>query len=303
MTILALPKDLEEFSKNPPIYWLASTADVVSKDDEHVNLVWRGMVYTHNHSDPCQQMALKYFGASSTKLSIEMACGLAALALKLPVPRPGLVVCDREDLPSLPISAPGKKILLFGSQNVPEDTFMMTMRRNDPAAAEFVWGKVCADSVGKQGAAWDELIANADRHHLNIIYDGKWWLFDHDKAIPPASDTAKLATLQKTNEFPDFALKVNQLASQMLRRRPDDHQIESQSKEFDKLRTRIDALAHRANLWLPQINDSRVKGILQDAIFLMHVISSRLPALAMHLQARAGSNKGGPSLWTSPTQI
>lgn len=295
---LALPKDLEEYSKNPPIFWLASTADVISKDDDHLNLVWRGMVYGSKYSEPCHQMALKYFGASSTKLSIEMACGLAALALKLPVPRPGLVICNKEDLPSLPNSVVGKKVLLFGSQNIPEDTFMMTMRRNDPAAAEFVWNKVCEDSIGKQGAAWDELIANADRHHLNIIFDGKWWLFDHDKAIPPASDTAKLASLQKTNEFPDFELKVNQLASQMLKRRPNDHQIETQSKEFDKLRSRIDALSHKVNTWLAQIDDVRIKGILQDATFLMRIISSRLPALAMHLQTRMGTNKSGSNLWT-----
>jgi hypothetical protein len=179
---VSFAEDLEDYLQGPPIFRLASTADVVSNDDEHKNTVWRGMVYRTKATDVCQQMALKYLDNSSTKLSIELACGLTALALMLPVPRPGLVICSREDLPSLPISANGEKLLLFGSQNIPEDTFMMTMRRNDTAAAEFIWSKLCSEKVGQQGAAWDELIANADRHHLNVIYDGKWWLFDHDKA-------------------------------------------------------------------------------------------------------------------------
>lgn len=297
-SLLALPKDLEEYSSSPPIYWLTSTADVVSKDDEHLNTVWRGMVRQTNEAEPCLQMALKYLGTSSIKISIELACGLAALALKLPVPRPALVICSREDLPTLPTSAIGEKLLVFGSQNVPEDTFMMTMRRNDPAAAEYVWKKVCDDPVGRQGAAWDELIANSDRHHLNIIFDGKWWLFDHDKAIPPASDSAKLATLGNKNQFPEFALKVNQLAAQMLERRPNDHNILTQSKDFEKLKARLDALMHKTNNWRNQISDQRIRNIFQDTAYLIGLIASRLPALAMHLQSRIGVKKDGDSLWT-----
>jgi hypothetical protein len=301
-TNTALPKDLAGYANNPPIYWLSATADVMSKDDDHLNPSWRGMVRVKDPSEPCLQMALKYLGDSSIKISIELACGLAAIALKLSVPRPALVVCERGDLPELPHSAKGDRVLVFGSQLVPEDTFMATFRKNDVAAAEYVWNKVCEDQVGKQGAAWDELIANPDRHHMNLIFDGKWWLFDHDKAIPTAAQTAKLATTNSKNEFPDFILKLNQLASQMLKRHPTNHAIDSQVKEFEKYRTRLIALDYCVSAWAIENVDSRLKGIFEDTAYIINLIASRLPALALHISNRIDNQKDGGSLWTSHNQ-
>jgi hypothetical protein len=298
----ALPRDLADYLDKPPIYWLTATAAVISKNDGHLNPAWRGIVSPNNQSEPLQ-MALKYLGDSSTKISIELACGLAALALKLSVPRPALVLCARDDLPELPSSAKGERVLVFGSQLVPEDTFMSTFRRNDIAAAEYVWSKVCNDQVGKQGAAWDELIANSDRHHMNLIFDGKWWLFDHDKAIPTAAQSAKLATTNSIkNDFPIFILKLNQLAEQMLKRRPSDHAIASQVKEFDKQKARLNALDHRVSTWAKETADSRLRGIFEDTAYIINLIASRLPALALHISNRISTQKDGETLWTSQNQ-
>lgn len=294
----SLPKDLAFFLAKPPIYWLAATADVVSKDDEHMNYVWRGMVQSEDVSQSCAQMALKYFQNSSVKISIELACGVAAMALKLPVPIPALVICDSTDLPQLPDSATGSKLLLFGSQLIPEDGFMATFRKNDPACAEFVWNNICTDPAGQKGAAWDELIANSDRHHMNVIYDRQWWLFDHDKAIPSALSTAKNSVITRfANEFPDFILKINQLAEQMLKRRPNDHGINEQTKELDKQKHRLNAMDYFVRSWVEQVDDARLKGIFTDAALFTSLIASRLPSLAMHLNSRTGG-KDGKSLWT-----
>ncbi len=296
----SLPKDLATFLAKPPIHWLSTTADVVSKDDDHRNYVWRGMVQGTDISQPPSQMALKYFENSSVKISIELACGVAAMALKLPVPIPALVICDRAYLPQLPASINGSLLLLFGSQLVPEDAFMATFRKNDRAAEEFVWNKVCADSVGQKGAAWDELIANDDRHHLNLIFGGRWWLFDHDKAIPSASRAANnFLNDLLPNEFSSFPLKLNQLAEQMLKRRPNDHGINEQTKELDKQKSRLQAMNHFVASWASQVDDSRLKGIFTIAAICTNLIAGRLPSLAMHLGNRTGG-KNGESLWTSP---
>lgn len=299
----SFPKDFENYLKQPPIYWLSATADLISNNDEHLNFAWRGMVQKNDPAEICSQMVLKYFGDNTIKMSIELACGLAAVALKLPVPLPALVICDRQDLHNLPIIAKGERILVFGSQLIPEDTIYATFRKNDMAAAEYVWEKVCKDQIGKQGAAWDELIANPDRHHLNLIFDIKWWLFDHDKAIPTAKETANLVTASATNPFPSLILKMNQLAEQMLKRYPKDHAIESQIKEFDKQKSRLNALDHCVKGWKSQINDNRIIGIFEDTALIVNMIASRLPALAMHLKNRINEkNNDRGLLWTSPNQ-
>ena len=149
--------------------------------------------------------------------------------------------------------------------------------------------------VGKQGAAWDELIANSDRHYLNLIFDGKWWLFDHDKAIPTANQTAQLAAGNVKNEFPDFILKLNQLALQMLNRHPNSHAIDKQVKEFEKQKARLNALDHCVSSWTKDIQDTRLLGIFTDTAYLINLIASRLPALAMHIDNRIGIQSSGES--------
>lgn len=274
-----------------------ATADLISHDDEHLNPTWRGLVSPPDTTEASLPMAIKYLGDSSVKISIELACGLAAVALRLPVPKPALVYCDREDLPSLPISAKGEALLLFGSSFTPEDTIWARAKANSKNDAELIWQKVCDDSIGPKGAAWDELIANPDRHHRNLINDGsRWWLFDHDKAIPPASSSTTLAAASPSlNQFSEFFARANILASEMLKRHPMDHSLNHQPAEFEKSRDRLKALAHLIDKW--EASDLRIKGVLQDSTVLVRLLVRRLPALALHINNRIG-NRDGNTLWT-----
>ena len=293
----ALPKDLADLLTRPPIYRLMATADLISGEDEHLNPTWRGLVGIPESIEPSVPMAIKYLGQSSVKISIELACGLAAIALKLPVPKPALVYCDRRDLPSLPHSVVGDTVLVFGSSFTPEDTIWARAKADSSFAEELIWQRVCSDTVGSKGAAWDELIANPDRHHHNLIFDGlKWWLFDHDKAIPSAGKfTNANSQSHMLNEFPGFVSRANILAREMLKRRPSDHAITLQPIEFEKQRDRLKAFAMLLSNW--KVSDARLQGILTDAALLAGLIASRLPSLAMHLSNRVGQ-KNGDTLWT-----
>jgi hypothetical protein len=293
----SVPKDIVAIAERPPLYRLLATAEVMSAEDGHLNPAWRGIVGEPNSIEPGTPMVLKYLGESSIKNSIEIACGLAALALKLPVPRPALVYCDSEDLPNLPHSVIGKTILLFGSQLQPEDTLWAQAKASSAEMAELIWKKVCSLPVGAQGAAWDELIANPDRHHQNLIWDGvRWWLFDHDKALPPAiSSKTESDKLRLGKDFPDFIVRANLLALEMIKRYPSDHKIENQTNDFEKNKMRLLTLARLTESW--KVEDSRTSGILKDASLFTTLIANRLPALAMHLQRRVG-RKMGDTLWT-----
>jgi hypothetical protein len=292
-----LSKELTDLLGRPPIYHLMATADPFSGEDQHLNPAWRGLVSFPMSTEPSIPMAIKYLGQSSVKIAVELACGFAALALKLPVPKPALVYCNRRDLPALPQSVTGDVLLLFGSSFTPEDTIWARAKLNSAFAEELIWQRVCEDIVGSKGAAWDELIANPDRHHNNLIFDGlKWWLFDHDKAIPPV---AQIVDLQISSvllkEFPDFVSRANILAQEMLKRRPNDHAIEKQPAQFDKQRDQLKAVAVLLSAW--KTEDPRLQGILTDAALLAGLIASRLPSLALHLSRRLGG-KDGESLWT-----
>jgi hypothetical protein len=293
----SVPKDLSAVAESPPLYRLLATAEVMGNEDGHLNPAWRGIVGKPDSTEPGIPMVIKYLGDSSIKNSIEIACGLAAIALRLPVPRPALVYCDSEDLPNLPRSVEGKTLLLFGSQLQPEDTLWVQAKASSVEMAELIWKKVCSLPIGAQGAAWDELIANPDRHHQNLIWDGvKWWLFDHDKAIPPALSTKTESDKSKLGkEFPEFIVRANLLALEMIKRYPADHKLDIQPNDFEKNKMRLLTLARLTETW--RVEDPRVTGILNDASLLTTLIANRLPALSMHLQHRIG-RKSGDSLWT-----
>lgn len=299
--MLAVPQDLLELAEIPPIFSLSATANIIGYDDDHRNPVWRGFVSLPNPNSTGIAMAIKYLGVSSIKTSIELACGLVAFALKLPVPRPALVYCEREDLPELPNEVIGQTILLFGSQFQYADNFWTQSVAKSASAADQIWNKICSLPLGSRGAAWDELIANPDRNHNNLIFDGsKWWLFDHDKAIQ--SDTATKSDANRismTRDFTEFVVKTNLLAIEMIKRRPNDHNLEIQSKDFDKHKQRLQALSHLTSKWTDA--DPRINGILVDTNLFINMISNRLPALANHLIQRIGA-RNGDSLWTSQEQ-
>lgn len=231
-------------------------------------------------------MILKYL-PGQVKAAIELACALAARELALPVPRPGLVVAEREFLTELPDSIQGEYLLLVGSHYQRPDSFMAEVTSaGDAAAEELIWRTVCSSPVGAPAAAFDELVANADRHCENMLFDGaQWWLFDHDAALPPASQYILTPALQAARlQAAEFMAKANQMAHEMLRRRPNDHGILAEPRRFEARSKRVHALAKYADEWTHE--DPRIAQVLQLTGVVLGLIHLRLAPLAEHLHTR-----------------
>lgn len=285
------------FSSTPPtIYTLISEANKL--DGQHTHPVWRAQVATAAGAR-AEPMIVKWLDGQ-LNLCIELACALAAQCLRLPVPAPGLVIAHRSFLPGLPLSVKGEHVLLIGSEYKTPDAFVALASANNPAAEEFVWGKLCASPTGPSGAAWDELIANDDRHYQNALFDGaNWWLFDHDRALlssgpfskDPNNDALRSALI-------NFNAKCNILADQMVHRYRDQHNISIQPVEFGKYKAELSLLSSSAQHWShPNI---KIKEVLASTGILLKAIELRLPALAQHIQNRI-QQPSAQDLWTSST--
>lgn len=282
----------------PPLYHLAGTA--VKLKGDHSNPAWRGRVVHEGIAGESLPMVVKLVEDQVT-FAVELACGLAARELRLPVPLPGLVVAEREDLPELPDRVKGERLLLVGSHYQKPDALLAEVLKDNDAAEELIWQRVCGTNAGTQGAVWDELVANADRHSENLLFDGSaWWLFDHDLALPPASEFVKQPLIvDARREAAAFTAKANLLAHEMLRRRPNDHGMMELPKKLASASKRLQALAQWACKW--QHGDTRIEGLLQLSGVVLGLIELRLPALAEQLQWRIGQ-PSSDSLWTSPTR-
>jgi hypothetical protein len=270
-----------------PIYHLAGTAS--RKEGNHVNPVWLGRVVHEQVAGESLPMIVKLLNSQVTA-AVELSCALAARELKLPVPRPGLVVAEREHLPGLPDSVPGKFLLLVGSHYQRPDAFMAAVTAGGGEAAEdHIWRTVCESQTGAPAAAFDELVANADRHCENILFDGsQWWLFDHDLALPPASQYVLSPDLKARRlEAIAFMAKANQIAREMLRRRPLDHAMLAQPSEFDNRSKAVRTLAIRAENW--HHADPHIEAIFRLTSVVLGLIHLRLPALGEQLRVRVGN--------------
>ena len=120
----------------PPVYRMLSGGMVLN--GRHQNKVWRGLAQLPNNTEPGVSLCIKWIRQKEA-LATELACSLAAQALKLQVPRGALVIADREQLPGLPASVKGArtdKVLCFGSEyQWPDDT----LARPTGLAAEEEW--------------------------------------------------------------------------------------------------------------------------------------------------------------------
>jgi hypothetical protein len=283
----------------PPIYHLAGTA--AKREGNHFHHVWLGRVVHEQIAGESLPMIVKLLDSEITA-AIELSCALAARELRLPVPRPGLVVAERSLLPGVPDSVKGEVLLLVGSHYQRPDAFMASVTASGGEAAEdHIWRTLCESSTGAPAAAFDELVANADRHCENVLFDGaQWWLFDHDAALPPASQYVVSPDLKERRlEAIAFMAKVNQIAREMLRRRPKDHSILAQPTQFDSRSKAVRALAIRAESWTHP--DPHLEAIFRLTSVVLGLIHLRLPALAEQLHARLGSSNPPGLQWSSPT--
>lgn len=253
-------------------------------EGNHVNRAWRGQVASQG-MPRAKTMILKWLDGHLA-FCVELACALAAQSLGLRVPAPGIVIAPREFLQGIPAAVRSEEVLLVGSEYKVPDVFLARATHGNPAAEEFVWNKLCASDMGPAGAAWDELVANEDRHHQNAIFDGShWWLFDHDRALMEAGPFSKNPTDPKVRlDLKNFSARCNNLAAQMVKRHRSSHGISLQPAEFDRHKTALSLLAQAAMKWIH--SDPRMQGIFDTTAILLTAIELRLPALALNIQAR-----------------
>ncbi|WP_233411927.1 hypothetical protein [Paraburkholderia kururiensis] len=278
-----LPADLADIAQRPPIYRLLGVAEKVR--GRHLNHVWKGLAGVPWFDEPGIPVFAKYL-PKSVQLDIEFACGLASQVLQLPVPKPALVLAELEDLPDHPAALTQSPVVLFGSLFQPPDPFLARLVGDDPLGVEYIWQKVCGDAVAPKGAAWDELVANPDRHAQNLLFDGgKWWLFDHNLALQPLS--ALYASIEQdsaTRKIVDHVARVNQLLSQMRNRHPNDQGVLAEADKLLRQSRKLTLLAIEMRKWdeLPP----QVEQTVRTAAVIVDLIALRLKPLAMYIEQR-----------------
>lgn len=288
--------DLQRW-REPPIYRMLSTGTLLQGN--HQNKVWRGMAQIPGSTEPGLPMVIKWVPKNEV-LAAELACALAACALKLQVPAGVLVLAEMSDLPDLPrrvTGAPNAFVLCYGSElQWPDDTLARPTRA--AAVEEWIWQRLCNTPQGPAGGVWDELVANDDRHCENVVFDGnRWWLIDHEYSLPGVAKVMKRFAEQSARQSViDVQAKTNILAGEVLRRRPNDHKMDSLPASWQHLRQRLHWLADRAQQW--QTGMAPVDTVLMMTHIYLRSIDLRLPALALHLQQRLAQPESA-SLWNS----
>ncbi|NIF78901.1 hypothetical protein F3J20_16155 [Paraburkholderia sp. Cy-641] len=175
--------------------------------------------------------------------------------------------------------------MLFGSVFQPPDPFFVRRTTDDPLAAEFIWSKVCENEVAPVGAAWDELVANPDRHVQNLLFDGgKWWLFDHNLALQPLSKLYSSIDQESAQaKIIDYVARVNQILDQLKQRRPHDHGVREEADKMLRQSKRLKILAIEMEKW--QV-DRRFSETIKMAALIVNLIALRLAPLALYVDRR-----------------
>lgn len=290
----ALPKDLQSLLVRPPVYRLLNVAERVQ--GRHLNQVWKGLVGT-GLDEPGLPVFVKLL-PSQAQIDIELACGLASQVLKLPVPKPAVVLADPDDLTGLPPHAHGQDILLFGSVFQAPDQFLERRKRElKESGDDFLWSSVCSSDTAPKGAAWDELVANPDRHIDNFLFDGiQWWLFDHNQALQPvAALYADVVGSNAQAQVISHMARANQLLEQLRDRHLETASVESEAETFLKQARKLKLLAHGMRSW--QVESGRIAQIFQMAALIVDLIALRLEPLSLYIAQRL-ERPSAESLWS-----
>lgn len=292
------PFDVDDLETLPIVHMVSAGAPIHARQ---IHRVWRAMVQTPGSVAPAIPVVLKAV-PSREKLIIELACSLASGVLKLPVPRGMLALADPEDLPNPPADAltlPGvPQLPCFASVlRWPDDTAERALD-DDSSITEYLWHRFCSTTTGAPSAAWDELVANADRHTGNFVFDGtRYWLIDHELSLRPIAEAMRQMTESETRQrVLSHKAERNQVAYQMLQRRPNDHGMLLQPRHFEGKAKALELFAAKMSQWrtgIPALDD-----LLSDTETVLRGIILRLPALSLQLNERL-SKPGGPLLWTT----
>ena len=268
----------------PPVYRMLSGGLLLP--GRHENKVWRGLAQYPDNTEPGVSLCIKWVKRKEV-LATELACSLAAQALKLQVPRGVLVIADRDQLPGLPIRAGegmGNRVLCFGSElQWPDDTLARPV--GIKAVEDWVWRRLCETPQGPTGAVWDELIANEDRHFENVVFDGhRWWLIDHEFTLQPVAKAIRRFTESTVRAgVIDYCPPENTLAQEVLTRRR-DHNMPSVPQTMNASKQRLLWMVGQAQRWRTGI--AEVDTVLMMAWYYLSSIELRLPALPLHLDRR-----------------
>ncbi|HEY4372528.1 MAG TPA: hypothetical protein VGN52_11445 [Burkholderiales bacterium] len=282
--------------RTPPVLRLLTPG--IPFHGRHTNKVWRGLVHDEGGVGNGVEAIVKWMPKQES-IATELACALAAQALYLRVPPGVIVLAEADQLPGLPAYAvpeSGAAVVCFGSELRWSDGLFVRPTPNNPEAEETVWNGLCHSKEGVPGAAWDELVANSDRHYENTLFDGRtWWLFDHERALPPlATAMRRIADAAVRQKVIDYAAKQNELAAQIVRRRPNDHRLADLPAEFAAHKTRLSWVVEQVKRW--STGDSMVDGIFRMTEVILSSVQIRLPALALHIGKRLQKPEGD-SLW------
>lgn len=283
--------------QDPPVWRMLSTGTHFS--GRHHNTTWRALAQVHGNHEPGLPMVVKWMHKKET-LAAELACALAGQALRLQVPGGVLVLAEKDQLPGLPRKVAGAAndwVLCFGSEyQFPDDTAVRPS--NEDAVEEWIWQRLCDTKQGPAGGVWDELIANNDRHCDNVVFDGtRWWLIDHEDTLSPVAKVMKKFTEQLARQSVlDYHPTENTLASQVAKRRPQDHGMHDLPAGLSRLKLRLSWLADLSQNWCTHIPE--VDTVLMMTHLYLRSIELRLPALALHLSRRLAQPEGD-SLWNS----
>lgn len=295
------PFDPDDIASLPITHLVSSGAPVYAGQ---VNRAWRAMVQSPGSTGPALPIILKYM-ESQVRLAMELGCSLAAHVLRLPVPRGMLVLANPAELQGVPAKArplSGRsELLCYGSVlRWPEDTVERAID-DDARVEDFLWQRFCATKTAAPGAAWDELVANDDRHTRNFIFDGsRYWLIDHELALRPLADAVRQMAQAATRQLVlDHRAPRNQVATQLNSRRPTDHGMLTQPPAFQARLKALEALVLRMQRWRTGVGP--LDDVLTDAETIVRGIILRLPALGEQL-ARRLSSTSGPLLWESSTE-
>jgi hypothetical protein len=277
--------DLEEW-REPPIHRLLSGAQLLSGDHQHN--VWQGITHRDQGTGVGILTVMKQL-PSSIAIAMELACAMAGQVLRLPVPMGALVIADRDQLMGLPKRAAheSRQIICFGSYLKWPDETMRRILQGDAAIEEWTWSQLCNSNHGSPGAAWDELVANDDRHYQNIVFSGEdsWWLIDHESSLEPIAKVYRRWAEQTVrDQLREFEAKSNTLASEMMRRRPKDHAIDRQPASLRGHRERLSQMADQVRNW--DSSNEQLRGIFSIVEIVLRSIHGRLPALEQHLRQR-----------------
>lgn len=288
----------------PPVWRLLSHGTHFA--GRHSNTTWRGLAQLHDSHEPGLPVIVKVMPNNET-LAAELACALAAKALRLQVPDGVLVLAEKDQLPGLPRRYTGAgtdRVLCFGSAyQFPDDT---TVRpTNEAAVEEWVWQQLCGSKQGPAGGVWDELVANNDRHCDNVVFDGaRWWLIDHEHTLPPVAKVMKrFAQTVARQTVLNYQSPENTLAKEMHVRRPNNHGMLDLPATFAPLKQRITWLAEQAQSWVTGIKE--IDTVLIYTHIYLRAIELRMAPLALHLASRLAQPEGD-SLWNfsnAPTSV